>query len=59
MNFTTFGLGDSSYREYNFAVKKLYKRLLQLGAEEFYPNGEGDEQHDEGYVMLFVHQIML
>jgi len=29
-------------------VKKLHKRLLQLGAQEFYPRGEGDERHDEG-----------
>lgn len=52
VSFTTFGLGDSSYKEYNFATKKLYKRLLQLGAHEFYPHGEGDEQHDEGYDIL-------
>lgn len=29
-------------------MKKLHKRLLQLGAQEFYPRGEGDERHDEG-----------
>ncbi|KAK8042761.1 hypothetical protein PG994_013244 [Apiospora phragmitis] len=49
VNFTTFGLGDSSYTEYNWAAKKLYVRLKQLGANEFYPRGEADERHDEGY----------
>ncbi|KAK8079792.1 NADPH-dependent diflavin oxidoreductase 1 [Apiospora hydei] len=48
VNFTTFGLGDSSYTEYNWAAKKLYVRLKQLGAHEFYPRGEADERHDEG-----------
>ncbi|KAL8871283.1 MAG: hypothetical protein Q9174_002850 [Haloplaca sp. 1 TL-2023] len=48
VNFTTFGLGDSSYPKFNWAARKLHKRLLQLGAFEFYPRGEADEQHDEG-----------
>ncbi|KAF3912990.1 hypothetical protein ABW21_db0205539 [Orbilia brochopaga] len=48
MRFTTFGLGDSTYPKYNWAVKKLHKRLLQLGGQEFYIRGEGDEQHEEG-----------
>ncbi|KAK8059549.1 riboflavin synthase domain-like protein [Apiospora saccharicola] len=48
VNFTTFGLGDSSYTEYNWAAKKLYVRLKQLGANEFFPRGEADERHDEG-----------
>nr|CAG8461794.1 1193_t:CDS:10 [Entrophospora candida] len=45
MKFTVFGLGDSSYVKYNWPAKKLYKRLLQLGAESIYPRGEGDDQH--------------
>ncbi|KAK6505797.1 NAPDH-dependent diflavin reductase [Arthrobotrys musiformis] len=48
MRFSTFGLGDSTYPKYNWAVKKLHKRLLQLGASEFYIRGEGDVQHEEG-----------
>ncbi|KAK8106208.1 NADPH-dependent FMN/FAD containing oxidoreductase [Apiospora kogelbergensis] len=48
VNFTTFGLGDSSYPQYNWAAKKLYVRLKQLGATEFFPRGEADERHDEG-----------
>ncbi|KAK6335803.1 NAPDH-dependent diflavin reductase [Orbilia blumenaviensis] len=48
MRFSTFGLGDSTYPKFNWAVKKLHKRLLQLGAVEFYIRGEGDDQHEEG-----------
>ncbi|KAI9803045.1 MAG: NAPDH-dependent diflavin reductase [Phylliscum demangeonii] len=46
--YTTFGLGDSSYPKFNWAARKLHKRLLQLGATEFYPRGEADAQHPEG-----------
>ncbi|KAG7104491.1 NADPH-dependent diflavin oxidoreductase 1 like protein [Verticillium longisporum] len=46
--FTTFGLGDSSYPKFNWAARKLHKRLEQLGATEFYPRGEGNEQDDDG-----------
>lgn len=35
---------------YNWTARKLHKRLEQLGAQEFYPRGEGDEQHEEGSV---------
>ncbi|PIO75570.1 flavodoxin [Teladorsagia circumcincta] len=31
INFGVLGLGDSSYQKYNFASKKLFRRLLQLG----------------------------
>ncbi|KAL9117266.1 MAG: hypothetical protein Q9187_006200 [Circinaria calcarea] len=48
VNLTTFGLGDSSYPKYNWAARKLHKRLAQLGAEEIYQRGEADEQHPEG-----------
>ncbi|KAI5868432.1 riboflavin synthase domain-like protein [Durotheca rogersii] len=48
LNFTTFGLGDSSYSKYNWAAKKLHKRLSQLGATEFFPRGEADERHEDG-----------
>ncbi|KAI0430395.1 hypothetical protein F5Y09DRAFT_229212 [Xylaria sp. FL1042] len=48
VNFTTFGLGDSSYFQFNWAARKLHKRLEQLGAVEFLPRGEADERHEEG-----------
>jgi sulfite reductase alpha subunit-like flavoprotein len=43
------GLGDSSYTKFNFAAKRLHKRLLQLGAQSLIPLGLGDDQHDLGY----------
>lgn len=43
------GLGDSSYAKYNFAAKRLNKRLLQLGARLILPIGLADDQHDLGY----------
>ncbi|KAL2852962.1 hypothetical protein BJY01DRAFT_232449 [Aspergillus pseudoustus] len=49
VRFTWFGLGDSSYPKFNWAARKLCKRLLQLGADEIYPGGEADHQHPEGY----------
>ncbi|KAJ1517291.1 NADPH-dependent diflavin oxidoreductase 1, partial [Coelomomyces lativittatus] len=48
LEFTIFGLGDSSYEKYNFPARKLVKRLLQLGATTFHEKGEGDDQHPLG-----------
>ncbi|KAI1505382.1 riboflavin synthase domain-like protein [Biscogniauxia marginata] len=48
VKFTTFGLGDSSYSKFNWAARKLHKRLEQLGAVEFFPRGEADERHEDG-----------
>lgn len=48
MRFSTFGLGDSSYSRYNWAIRKIHARLLQLGAKEFCPRGECNEQAAEG-----------
>ncbi|OAD53173.1 NADPH-dependent diflavin oxidoreductase 1 [Eufriesea mexicana] len=42
------GLGDSSYQKFNFAAKKLSKRLMQLGAKELLSIGLADDQHDLG-----------
>ncbi|KAG0144216.1 hypothetical protein CROQUDRAFT_660286 [Cronartium quercuum f. sp. fusiforme G11] len=48
LKFTIFGLGDSNYSKFNWAAKKLYRRLIQLGAIEFYSRGEADDQNPNG-----------
>lgn len=53
VNFTTFGLGDSSYPRYNVAHRMLHSRMLQLGAQAFCLRGEGNEQHPEGHTGEF------
>jgi sulfite reductase alpha subunit-like flavoprotein len=42
------GLGDSSYLKFNWAGRKLGRRLVGLGAEEVVPACEADEQGDDG-----------
>ncbi|KAI5286720.1 NAPDH-dependent diflavin reductase [Ascosphaera aggregata] len=39
---------------FNFAARKLRKRLSQLGAEVFFKHGEADEQHGEGNDATFI-----
>lgn len=46
--FTTFGLGDSSYPKFNYAIKKLHHRILQLGGVEFSKRAEADQQSTQG-----------
>jgi sulfite reductase alpha subunit-like flavoprotein len=48
VRYTLVGVGDSSYPKFNFAARKLDKRLRQLGAAEMIPPCEADEQGDEG-----------
>lgn len=48
VRYTCFGLGDSTYVKFNWAARKLIKRLEQLGAASFYQNAEADEQFDDG-----------
>ncbi|KAI9592068.1 hypothetical protein BDF19DRAFT_472185 [Syncephalis fuscata] len=54
MQYSVFGLGDSSYEKYNYPAKKLYKRLQQLGGHPFYVRGDGDDQHYLGFPITFV-----
>ncbi|KAK9739576.1 Insect cuticle protein [Popillia japonica] len=49
LRYAVLGLGDSSYVRFNFAAKRLHKRLMQLGAQAVLPLGLGDDQHDLGY----------
>ena len=43
-----FGLGDSSYAKFNFAAKRLARRLAQLGSPALVPLGLGDDQEALG-----------
>ncbi|KAI8638479.1 hypothetical protein BD408DRAFT_422998 [Parasitella parasitica] len=45
LDCAVLGLGDSSYRKFNYPSKKLYKRLLQLGAKMIVERGDCDDQH--------------
>ncbi|KAK7865470.1 hypothetical protein R5R35_002345 [Gryllus longicercus] len=48
LRFAVLGLGDSSYTKFNYAAKKLYRRLLQLGGVALLDVGLADDQHDLG-----------
>jgi sulfite reductase alpha subunit-like flavoprotein len=49
VQFAVFGLGDSSYAKYNFAAKKLFRRLTQLGALPLLARGDGDDRASDGF----------
>lgn len=48
LKYGVLGLGDSSYQKFNFAAKKLNRRLAQLDGKELLPIGLADDQHDLG-----------
>ncbi|KAI9269869.1 hypothetical protein BY458DRAFT_533609 [Sporodiniella umbellata] len=54
LDCAVIGLGDSSYRNFNHPSKKLYKRLLQLGANMLTERGDCDDQHYLGVDGAFV-----
>ncbi|RGP75227.1 nadph reductase tah18 [Fusarium sporotrichioides] len=54
VNYTTFGLGDSTYVKFNWAARKLNRRLGQLGAATFIDPYEADEQFPDGLDGSFV-----
>ncbi|KAK0745081.1 hypothetical protein B0T21DRAFT_381147 [Apiosordaria backusii] len=54
VKFAIFGLGDSGYRKFNWAARKLQVRLLQLGASEFFRAAEADERHDNGIESIYL-----
>lgn len=59
LRFCSFGLGDSSYAQYNVSHRLLCGRLAQLGAQSFCERGEGNEQHPEGHSAGFREWIVL
>lgn len=48
IRYALVGLGDSSYPKFNWAARKMDKRLRQLGATSLLDHCEADEQGDEG-----------
>jgi sulfite reductase alpha subunit-like flavoprotein len=44
VKYTILGLGDSNYSTYQGGPKSIERYLKTLGASEFYPRGEADEQ---------------
>ncbi|KAF9219893.1 riboflavin synthase domain-like protein [Gyrodon lividus] len=48
LGFCVFGLGDTAYEKFCWPAKKLSRRLINLGAREICPRGEGDDQHRLG-----------
>ncbi|CCE65721.1 hypothetical protein TPHA_0M01460 [Tetrapisispora phaffii CBS 4417] len=44
LNIAFFGLGDSSYPKFNYAIRKLHQRMVvQLGATEIFERLEADD----------------
>jgi hypothetical protein len=43
-----FGLGDSSYPKFNYAAKRLHRRLEHLGSTALLPLGLGDDMDSLG-----------
>ncbi|KAF1755462.1 hypothetical protein GCK72_022031 [Caenorhabditis remanei] len=54
VNTAVLGLGDSSYQKYNFAGKKLYRRLAQMGANMMCGVSLADDQHEIGIDGAFI-----
>ena len=44
MKFTVFGLGDTSYEQYNAMGKFFNEGFEELGAERIYKYGEGNAE---------------
>ncbi|KAG5360876.1 NADPH-dependent diflavin oxidoreductase 1 [Yarrowia sp. B02] len=53
VRFTTFGLGDSSYPRFNWAIRKIHKRLSQLGATEVGTRGECDDMSTDSIETMY------
>ncbi|SCV67968.1 BQ2448_89 [Microbotryum intermedium] len=53
IRYAVFALGDSSYAKYNWAGKKLSRRLDNLGATAVIERGEADDQNEWGVESTF------
>lgn len=54
VEFTVFGLGDSSYEKFNVVARKLCARLKQLGARSLIDEAYGDDQARYAYYSAYV-----
>ena len=59
VQFVLIGLGDTSYPKFNWAARKLGKRLQQLGAHEVIGSCEADEQGEDGTDGAFIAWVPL
>ena len=53
LSFTVFGLGDSTYQNFNVVGRKLWVRAKALGATPIIEKGLGDDIHDFSYEAEF------
>jgi len=49
IHFAVFGCGDSRFKMFNAPSKRLYRRLLQLGANSINERGIGDASNENGH----------
>eukprot|EP00833_Pecoramyces_ruminatium_P010215 jgi/Orpsp1_1/1184247/evm.model.c7180000088700.1 len=49
IHFAVFGCGDSRFKLFNAPSKRLYRRLLQLGANPINERGIGDASNENGH----------
>lgn len=54
VTYALVGIGDSSYPKFNFAARKLDKRVKQLGAVSFLQPCEADEQGEDSTDGAFI-----
>lgn len=57
IKFSTIGLGDSSYDQYNFIAKKLHKRIIQLKGDPLLDLCLCDDQNNDGIEGTFAKWI--
>ena len=55
--FFLLGLGDSNYPKFNFVAKKLFRRLVQLGATPLADACLCDDQNSDGYEGTYFNWI--
>lgn len=54
VSLSTFGLGNSLYIHFNYAIKKIQTRLKQLGCVDFCEGCEADESVVGGYYRFYI-----